>query len=398
MRSPPLLLLLTALMAVLVVHGANVPAGRELRDDVHHKHDPSRAAVEQPASQPAVKTTPSKHPPAKTPADALYSYADANTIVQAYASVCTAGRHAQYFKSALKSEFYNFAQKGKKDGLSVFMKRYVKLFPKDGLVMFDIGAGCYSPDHAFGRDSVLAIEMAKLWGCGNGQLYFAFEPQSTVFIKTHQCLQRALFPELSCVFLENAAFSNETRRMQLRGSNNIASLETHLANARGSYAHGQDVVAWDLTTYTRVHSLAHIDLLKIDTEGHDFAVIEGALPLLQDGNVTVVVMEVSDKMNPDFWRASYGDRKTAEHPGVKEPNVLSVQRYMEKLGYLGFWLGTRHLVPLSGTCWDNAMEICGLPHHLLGNGICWFDIVFILNKGYGRRLLHAALEDIKMAW
>lgn len=135
--------------------------------------------------------------------------------------------------------------------------------------------------------------------------------------------------------------------------------------------------------------------MKIDTEGHDFAVIQGALAMLQAKRIMAVVMEVSDKMNSDFWSASYGDHKAVFHETSKisEPNVKSVAKYMLNLGYYGFWLGTKRLIPLSGLCWHDSMEICGNPHGLLGSGICWFDIIFIQNTGYGTTIIDAIQAD-----
>ena len=116
--------------------------------------------------------------------------------------------------------------------------------------------------------------------------------------------------------------------------------------------------------------------------------------MLQRQDIMIVMMEVSDKMNPDFWRASYGDRKPVFHSdgkGIHEPSVKSIWQSMIDLGYFGFWLGTKRFVPLSGNCWDDGMEICGSPHALLQSGICWFDVVFILNRGYGSSVIQKLL-------
>lgn len=151
------------------------------------------------------------------------------------------------------------------------------------------------------------------------------------------------------------------------------------------------------TCFQKANSAAQdfIDLLKIDTEGHDFAVIQGALAMLQAKRIMAVVMEVSDKMNSDFWSASYGEHKAVFHEtsNISEPNVKSVAKHMLNLGYYGFWLGTKRLVPLSGLCWHDSMEICGNPHGLLGSGICWFDIIFIQNTGYGTTIIDAIQAD-----
>ena len=35
----------------------------------------------------------------------------------------------------------------------------------------------------------------------------------------------------------------------------------------------------------------HIDVLKVDTEGHDLEVIDGAAPLLERGAISIIVLE-----------------------------------------------------------------------------------------------------------
>ncbi|CAL1174062.1 unnamed protein product [Cladocopium goreaui] len=278
----------------------------------------------------------------------------------------------QYFLDHLTKEFYNLAVR-QRDGLDVFLETYISLWPTDGLVMFDIGAGCYASGSD--SDTTLAIKFAKHFGCAKNR-FFAFEPQPDVFMKTMQCLNKELFPDRFCVALENAAFSNVTSRSGLWKK--------------------KEVMAWDVATYARLHNLAKIDLLKIDTEGHDFTVVQGALSMLRAKEIMVVVMEVSDKMNPDFWGASYRGGKPVFHgKHIAEPNVKSVWQFMLNLNYFGFWLGTKRLVPLSGACWDDRMEICGDPHGYLNSGICWFDIIFILNQGYGAKMINAKLAYLE---
>ncbi len=52
-----------------------------------------------------------------------------------------------------------------------------------------------------------------------------------------------------------------------------------------------------LDTFCDRHAIASIDYLKIDTEGHDLAVLEGAATLLQESRIAIVEVEAS--MNPD---------------------------------------------------------------------------------------------------
>lgn len=78
----------------------------------------------------------------------------------------------QYFLDHLTKEFYNLAVR-RRDGLDVFLETYISLWPTDGLVMFDIGAGCYASGSD--SDTTLAIKFAKHFGCAKNR-FFAFEP------------------------------------------------------------------------------------------------------------------------------------------------------------------------------------------------------------------------------
>lgn len=322
-----------------------------------------------------------------------------------YTKVCTSNQHATYFLKNLKPEFYNLAIGGC-DGVCKFVKKYGDIFPKQDLVMWDIGAGCYSDS---GSDTVLGVALVKQFGCASNNRFYSFEPQAKVFLHTFQCIQRALFSSTStnqyCLHLDQVAFSNTTRALQLSGSHNTASVAKHLGdmsegarttNTKGYTTSKENVMGFTVSDYAKLHNIGHIDLLKIDTEGHDFAVIEGSLEMLRAKTITVVIIEVSDKMNPDFWQASYGDRQAHKHgsaEGVKTPNVKSIQTYMEALGYYGFWAGIKKMVPLTNECWDDSMEICGDPHTHMQSGICWFDAIFVLNQGYGSTILRRMLKQ-----
>ena len=186
-----------------------------------------------------------------------------------YFKSCDGGNApSKYFLQHLKADFYNL-ENTRRDGLDVFLSKFGSHWPQEGLVMLDIGAGCY----AGGSDSVLAIKFAKQFGCLKNR-FIAFEPQADILPQTLECIKKALFPDRLCVVLECAAFSNTTQRLKLAGSENIASLATHLADtaqqqlkqkqkhkdykiwkANKRYTKTVDVIAWDLTTYSRLHNI-----------------------------------------------------------------------------------------------------------------------------------------------
>ena len=72
---------------------------------------------------------------------------------------CKTDDHAEYFLKNIKTEYYNSL--GKVDGVGAFLKQYSSLFPKNGMTMFDIGAGFYFN----GVDGSMIEELVKTFGC-----------------------------------------------------------------------------------------------------------------------------------------------------------------------------------------------------------------------------------------
>lgn len=69
---------------------------------------------------------------------------------------------------------------------------------------------------------------------------------------------------------------------------------------QGSLTDGGDVLRESvrigtLDTYASERGIAHIDLLKIDTEGHDYLVLLGAIGLLQRGEIGMVQFEYNHR-------------------------------------------------------------------------------------------------------
>ena len=46
-----------------------------------------------------------------------------------------------------------------------------------------------------------------------------------------------------------------------------------------------------------------VDLLKVDVEGHEMAVLNGANRAISAGRVPIVLLEYGDKMSPAIWDA-----------------------------------------------------------------------------------------------
>eukprot|EP00928_Gymnodinium_smaydae_P034900 TRINITY_DN24644_c0_g1_i1.p1 TRINITY_DN24644_c0_g1~~TRINITY_DN24644_c0_g1_i1.p1 ORF type:complete len:354 (-),score=68.39 TRINITY_DN24644_c0_g1_i1:2-976(-) len=141
--------------------------------------------------------------------------------------------------------------------------------------------------------------------------------------------------------------------------------------------------------------LTSVDVLILDTEGHEWPILQGLLVsdamdkprlALRPG---VIVLEYGV-----FWSAT---TRAAQQPrslhvnatstsvqAMAWPSLHGIVRWFEALGYQGYLLGRRWLLPLSGEYWHDVYEVCRAPHsplyrglRSLYNGWCWFDAVFV---------------------
>ena len=80
------------------------------------------------------------------------------------------------------------------------------------------------------------------------------------------------------------------------------------------------VNALTLDAYARDHNIQHIDFLKIDTEGHELKVLEGAGDLIQNKRVTAIQFEFNE-MNV-ISRVFFKDFYSILSPGYKFYRLL----------------------------------------------------------------------------
>lgn len=139
----------------------------------------------------------------------------------------------------------------------------------------------------------------------------------------------------------------------------------------------------------------HVELLIIDTEGHEWDVMEGLLD--EDGRLFVrpaaAVLEYG-LLWSKTTRAAQQPRSVLLNATVSTvedmdwPSLKGVVRWFERQGYSAYMLGSQRLVPLNGPYWHDTYEVCRAPHaniyrglHGLYNGWCWFDVVFLDTLG-----------------
>lgn len=100
---------------------------------------------------------------------------------------------------------------------------------------------------------------------------------------------------------------------------------------------------------------APIHLLKVDAEGFDGGVLDGATDALTAGRVQFLAFEYNDKWTST---ASGGDEPPAEAHAVPRPyRLASVTHWLRERGYICFLITPHALIPLSGqSFWQPSYE------------------------------------------
>jgi FkbM family methyltransferase len=195
------------------------------------------------------------------------------------------------------------------------IERLARIWSLPVHTFFDIGAN-------LGQTSSLALSSFS-----NAQV-FAFEPDPVIFAKLVESLRKQ--PRLTTY---NIAFSNASGSVPFYryASSTLSSL---ISNAQYPMRKGLSpeqitVECTTLDSFCTLHSVQLIDVLKVDTEGCDLFVLQGARQLLSAGRVRFVYLEFND-MSPragstggalapiSNFLAQFGFRFVATYPDYME--------------------------------------------------------------------------------
>lgn len=163
-------------------------------------------------------------------------------------------------------------------GESHFLRRF--LVGKDTPIVVDVGAN--EGDYAL---------MVRQYAPGARIVCFEPHPQTFQRLLARKDLRAEVF---------NYAIGDTVGPVELfdyassDGSSHASIYRDVIEEIHGSRStvHIVDMVTLD--DYCDVNHLRHIDLLKIDTEGHDFAVLRGANRLIADGQIDVIQFEFNE--------------------------------------------------------------------------------------------------------
>lgn len=167
-----------------------------------------------------------------------------------------------------------------KHGLTIGEERFIQsqLEASETGILFDVGAN----NGAYAR----FLRMV----CPQAQIY-AFEPHPRTFAR----LRERTVPDARMV-LVNSAVSNETGSIKLYDfagddGSTQASLDENAIRLFSADTVAHDVTATTIDAFMKERGIARIRLLKIDTEGFDLAVLQGASEALAARAIDAVQFE-----------------------------------------------------------------------------------------------------------
>lgn len=169
--------------------------------------------------------------------------------------------------------------------------RFLKDYIKPGMTIFDVGAnvGEYSRYVLSLNRSIAAIH--------------CFEPVKDTYIELTNNLQ-AKWPTETQIVMNNLGLSNEPGSMYInvydQHSEWNSLYDDHAGNTAGAKVTKQKVTLTTVDKYVGDHKVAAVDLLKLDVEGAELAVLEGARESLRSGTIRCIQFEY----NNTFRRSS----------------------------------------------------------------------------------------------
>ena len=130
---------------------------------------------------------------------------------------------------------------------------------------------------------------------------YAFEPQSEIFIET-----KKKYKNSKNIFLYNKAISNKNKNKKLKINikTSTSTFSEYNKNSywkkvkeflltgsnKSSFIKSEIVNAITIDSFCKKNNIRNIDLLKIDTEGHEAEVLKGASKMLKK-NISYVLIE-----------------------------------------------------------------------------------------------------------
>jgi len=189
---------------------------------------------------------------------------------------------------------YGFGSRVQESGEKKAIEYIAAAIQNDKPVIFDVGA------------NVGGYTKTLLDFFNNNPVIYCFEPSANTFKKL-----QANTAGFNNVILNHMALSNAKGSAVLFGrenNNEIASLVNTQANSKYGKQTQEVVVLDTIDNYCTENGIAFIDFLKMDTEGNELKVLEGAKEMIEGGKIKFIQFEFgqfnidSRTYFRDFWQ------------------------------------------------------------------------------------------------
>ncbi|CAE7362402.1 unnamed protein product [Symbiodinium natans] len=288
------------------------------------------------------------------------------------------GSFVRYLLGNLRSEFWGGGR-----GVEHLVRRVLRAGrcqnPSELRVFVDVGALCH--EHECLSKILLAEAAKKCRGGRTGRILVdALEPNARNFRSTQAQLLGLPRRWRRRLRFRRAAAGNTTLQATLYGAGAKASLKAaaygglswswkrdRVMSSADTHEEQVPVIRLDSWVGARLGE-GRIEVLKIDVEGSEWEVLQGAGALLAGGHVLCVVLEYSH-----FW---------------SQMTLKGLARWMLEKGYDGYLVGSPHLVPVSGAgleWWHDLYEVCARPDSRIYRGLagwCWLNVAFVLRGSW----------------
>ena len=298
----------------------------------------------------------------------------------------------------------------------------------------DIGAAVYNPDDK----GMGTFKFISTWKTPTNPIIVHAFDVSPSQLESHALVRSGT------VRVHRSVVSNREGEMAMYGTGATATINTRLLvhrrweNARRL----RNVSATTLDALASREHIEHIDLLKIDAEGAEWEILQGADGLLSRQSVSVILLEYSSSWSASTYYAAFPvpcmshqkqckERRkqfmAANQSAMQEPTLRSVTRHLADRGYDAYMVGSSQLcntsarclstsgkklrtkaastcrgsaecaarlqlIPLSRSSWDDAFELAFESRRRfpwLPPPRVWFDVVAVRRRSAEHKLLRS---------
>lgn len=179
---------------------------------------------------------------------------------------------------------------------------FVVHYLKPGMIVFDVGAN-------IGTYSILSASLV-----GETGSVHAFEPtpESMARLRANVQLNGFWWVCANEVAVTEAVGRREFQLYQHAAMNSLAA-----QNRLGEPTRVCEVETTSLDDYVRIQGIPRVDLLKIDVEGAELSVLEGARGLLRSSNPPVILCEFFERTSESFGHGTSAVRELLEGEGYR---------------------------------------------------------------------------------